>query len=114
MSTEKWRTDNRDRMLEYRRRWYENNKLRQIDRMRSRKRELRAWVSEIKTSLACETCHEDHPSCLVFHHKNPSEKEISLSAAITNGWARGRMLTEIAKCQVLCENCHRKLHHPTR
>jgi hypothetical protein len=76
-----------------------------------RRKRLKKWLKELKSTLKCEKCGENHPGCLDFHHDDPNEKEISLSQAVAKkGWCEERMLEEIAKCTVLCSNCHRKLH----
>lgn len=50
-------------------------------------------------------------SCLDFHHTNPDIKEVDVSQIIyRKGWGKQKLLEEIAKCRVLCSNCHRKLH----
>jgi hypothetical protein len=48
--------------------------------------------------------------CLQFHHIDPGTKEIELSTAISRGWSKKRILAEVAKCIVLCANCHLKHH----
>lgn len=70
----------------------------------------RKWFKKLKAELQCKQCGEDHPACLCFHHNNPSEKEIAVSMSLHMGWGKERILDEIKKCTVLCENCHRKLH----
>jgi hypothetical protein len=55
-------------------------------------------------------CGEDHPSTLDFHHEDPAKKEASVRQLLDNGYSQKRILAEIAKCIVLCSNCHRKLH----
>jgi hypothetical protein len=62
----------------------------------------------------CARCGEDHPACIVFHHRDPSEKEISIADAMRLGYGRTRILAEIAKCEVLCANCHTKHHAKER
>lgn len=47
---------------------------------------------------------------MVFHHRDPREKEITISEAMRRSFGRARILAEIAKCDVLCANCHVKLH----
>jgi hypothetical protein len=60
--------------------------------------------------MACAKCGESAPECLHFHHIDPSKKQITLADAIARGWSKERILGEMAKCRVLCANCHLKHH----
>jgi hypothetical protein len=73
-----------------------------------RRKENYAWLRSLK--VQCIRCPENDPVCLVFHHRNPDEKEINVTTAVNNGWSRQRILKEIEKCDVLCANCHAKEH----
>lgn len=75
-----------------------------------RRRELAAWYLQLKSQLVCTRCGESHPACLQFHHDDPATKEIAVSDAMRRGFGKARMLREIAKCTVLCANCHIKHH----
>jgi hypothetical protein len=66
--------------------------------------------SAIKASMKCSQCGETYHNCLSFHHRDPAEKDINISRARTMSYAR--LMAEIEKCDILCENCHRKLHYP--
>lgn len=58
----------------------------------------------------CEICgYDKNISALDFHHRNPEEKEISVSSLYQYSWER--MKEELDKCQLLCANCHRELHY---
>lgn len=57
-----------------------------------------------KIGQKCE-CGIDNPMLLEFHHIDPSEKGGLLAKA--NSWSEERILNEIAKCKVMCANCHR-------
>ena len=62
-----------------------------------------------KKSLSCKKCGENRYYLLDFHHKNPQEKEFSIS-----DHSRASLETikkEIEKCDVLCANCHREWHY---
>jgi hypothetical protein len=88
--------------------WYARNRAKAcadvaVHRER-RRRELAAWYAELKRQLVCARCREDHPACIVFHHRNPSEKEITISEAMRRSYGRARILAELAKCEVLCAN----------
>src|ERR1017187_10213051 len=75
----------------------------------SRRGRWRLLMRELKMGRKCQSCGEDHPACLHFHHRNPSEKEFGISRGITL-WSKKKILAEIEKCDVLCANCHAKLH----
>lgn len=60
----------------------------------------------------CGTCGEKDPSCLDFHHRDRTTKEGHIGEFRKFGMKR--LLAEIAKCDVLCANCHRKHHRDER
>ena len=68
------------------------------------------WLSEYKKELFCSRCSESHPATLQFHHRNPREKEFSISMVRRGKYSKKRLLEEIAKCDVICANCHAKEH----
>ena len=78
-------------------------------RKRTVKDELKRRVHDIKGRLGCRRCGENDPACLDFHHPE-ANKETSIAKAIGERWAWERIEVEIAKCFVLCSNCHRKHH----
>jgi hypothetical protein len=94
--------------------WYARTRDDQAPRIRARnkkrKQALASWYAELKSVLVCRRCGEDHPACIQFHHADPSAKEVLISEAVRRGWGRARILSEIAKCEVLCANCHAKHH----
>ena len=48
-------------------------------------------------------------SALDFHHRDPSEKEFSISS-IKRKKLTEQIKKELDKCDILCSNCHRELH----
>jgi len=68
------------------------------------------WFRDYKNNQHCAICGEDHVSCLTFHHKDPDQKEITISMAVRKNWKHKELIKEIKKCSVLCMNCHAKLH----
>jgi hypothetical protein len=75
-----------------------------------RKAEFREWLK----TLCCSKCGENDHACLEFHHRDPSQKEIEISKAVSYVWSDERLEEEIKKCDILCSNCHRKLHRDIR
>lgn len=70
------------------REFYLNNKASEYARIRKRRIELRVWLDEYRSKLACSSCGERHPSCLDFHHKDEKTKDFSI--AIVKGWGYGK------------------------
>lgn len=115
MASEKWKQENQEKMREYRRKYYHENKEKEKARIQKRKDDLRKFVFSLRENKACIKCGENHPACLDFHHRDPSEKEAQLSnVAVEKGWSKERILDEVAKCDILCANCHRKHHYDER
>lgn len=92
--------------------WYPRNREKQIAMVaRSSKKRRDKIVDAISgLKVQCSQCGESHPATLDFHHRDKSEKEFSISTAVANGSSLKRILAEIKKCDVLCSNCHRKVH----
>lgn len=89
---------------------YQKNKEKYKEATRKRKEMVRHWYWEYKQTLKCSQCQENHPACLEFHHREKDQKEITISRAISNRWSPSRIMEEMQKCDVLCSNCHQKLH----
>lgn len=75
-----------------------------------RKTKVRTWFANLRADKVCINCGEGHPACLEFHHREPREKKYEISNLVSHGAPIQSILIEIAKCDVLCANCHRKLH----
>ena len=100
---------NRDRLLAKSKDNSKKNRHRVTASLRRRRRELSDWLWSFKCGKSCE-CGENHPSCLDFHHLDPSLKENIVSKMVCMAASRDRILLEIEKCILICSNCHRKLH----
>ncbi len=96
---------------EYQKKHYSLNKKYYKDKANEREARIKEDFKKIKSLLKCERCPESHFACLDFHHKNPEEKEISISKAVAMSWSIKRIEKEVNKCIVLCSNCHRKEHY---
>ena len=81
-----------------------------VTRHYSRRKRNQLWFLEYRKTLKCEECGENHPATLDFHHKDPSQKDFDVSVLVTSDRSLETIKREIAKCKVLCSNCHRKLH----
>jgi len=90
---------------------YEKNRDRYLVRTRSTKRAYRkrnrALKSDVIAALACVDCGATDPRMLDFDHRDPATKFNEVSRMMSSGsWPA--ILSEIAKCDVRCANCHRR------
>lgn len=74
----------------------------------------RVIIDQMKLQSGCMDCgYNLHAVALDFDHLVPSEKKFNISQSIVNhSWES--ILLEIAKCQVVCSNCHRIREHTRR
>jgi hypothetical protein len=69
-------------------------------------RKLRALIDEHKTG-PCLDCGKTYPPYVMdFDHRDPSTKVTKVSSMVYKGSER-LLLAEIAKCDLVCANCHR-------
>lgn len=113
MATDDWREDNIEKLRKYRKDWYERNKESEQIKARQRRKEgrqeVKIWLKELKQTLKCKSCLESDWRCLDFHHRDPNTKSFTIAKS-WGSWTKSRIEKEIDKCDVLCANCHRKLH----
>lgn len=105
-NTDEIRRKNREHMRE----WRAANKDRDHKNWTELRKRKKEWLASQKTACACG---ESDPNCLDFHHKDPSQKDANLSVAIAH-WGIERLQLEMEKCEIICSNCHRKLHAAER
>lgn len=66
-------------------------------------------VAALKSAMGCNRCgYNEHHCALDFHHRDPSQKKFNIPWGWVLKWSK--LLEEIAKCDLLCSNCHR-IHH---
>lgn len=73
---------------------------------------MREWIAKRRAAFfadkKCERCGSTER--MELHHIDPSQK---VDHKIWS-WAESRRLSEIAKCIILCRNCHEKHHAEER
>ncbi len=94
---------------DYHRQHYLANRQRYIDQARDQRQKLMlertTWLLEYFASNHCADCDEADPLVLEFDHLR--DKSFNIGASLTTRpWQV--ILDEIAKCEVVCANCHRR------
>src|SRR4051812_29819862 len=93
-STQRWRANHPDAYAQ------------QATKNRDRQRQVAAMVRELKDA-PCEDCGVQYPPWVLDWDHRPGEKKLFNIAAAS---ARNTevVLAEIAKCDLVCANCHRQ------
>lgn len=88
------------------RRYYERNRDVYREKNRRKREQLRLVVREVK-SRPCADCGGVFPFYVMdFDHREGEEKTAQV-AMLVNALSLKRLLKEIAKCDLVCANCHR-------
>lgn len=56
----------------------------------------------------CVECGEKDFRCLEFDHIDPSTKLYNVGQMASRGYSIKKIDAEVAKCRIICANCHRK------
>jgi len=71
-----------------------------------RRAKHREWFLAFKATQVCKRCgFNKHPIALHFHHRDPVTKSFAIASRVGNV-GLSTLQAEIAKCDVLCANCH--------
>ena len=99
-------------------RWHEQMK-RQSAEFAEKKRAALQPIYDEARSQGCSYCPETDTRCLQFHHRDPAMKAFRVGSYLSDlrlgrdpGFVRHAeaLRAEIAKCDVVCANCHWKIH----
>ena len=82
------------------------------DLKNEKSRANRAYINAYKAVRGCAVCGECRVDCLDLHHRVTALKSFELSHARDR--SIDKIDVELAKCDVLCANCHRVLHAEER
>ena len=99
-----YRKDNKEKIRKKTKRYYIDNKT--------------EWWVILNTlvSLECGICgYSKHSAALDFHHTDPDKKESTIHQLINKNARPNEdnievLKKEVAKCIILCSNCHREHH----
>lgn len=76
-----------------------------LESLNGKKRLNRILIAELKKGPCVDCGQTFHPVCMDFDHLNPETKTRNISAMAQQ--SKETILAEIAKCELVCANCHR-------
>ncbi len=98
----KYYKKNKEYYKEYHEKRKEKYKVKRKEKYNKRKK----YIDQIKLESGCVFCgYNEHPAALDFDHIDPLIKISNISNLLLG--SLNSLQAEIAKCQVLCSNCHR-------
>lgn len=114
--SKEWYKAHRDQARERRKEWYkahgEQAKKRNKERSKARDARGRAFLNEAK-GRPCTDCHKQYsPWVMQFDHLPGTKKLFAVGHATSRPLSS--LLDEIAKCEVVCANCHAERTHQRR
>jgi hypothetical protein len=105
----KWVTDNRERLnaavRRYRKRRYlEDGAWRDKSPKSSA---LKAWLVELKSEPCADCGNRFDTCCMDFDHRKGTVKSYNIGSMFAHHYSRELIESELAKCDLVCSNCHR-------
>ena len=95
---------NRDKKLAGHKRWRAQNKIRAYEISRKSLARLEA----IKVANPCPDCRRRYPpECMDFDHRPGVTKVEGVGHMVACRWSWAAIEAEVAKCDIVCANCHR-------
>ncbi len=89
---------------------YQKDKAKYKERSSTRRKRVTAEYAAWKSQQVCCRCGESDEVCLDAHHTDPTKKDFQLAKLGQEEFGSERWHTELAKCIIVCANCHRKIH----
>ena len=97
----------------YLREYYRSNKEKYREYGRRQRRRISAakvYFYKWLHTQHCFCCGTDDALVLEFHHRNPSKKRYEIGELVGKGYGVKTLISELARCDVLCANCHKHVH----
>lgn len=98
---------NPDSQRASKRKWYQENKEYHISRNRLTRTARQKFIRDLKWK-PCMDCEMYYPYFVMeFDHRPGEVKLFNVATAASSGRSTQAILDEIAKCDLVCANCHR-------
>jgi hypothetical protein len=91
--------------------YYAAHRVEEIDRVTRRQRATLAWLRDLRC-VPCMDCGGRFPPyAMDFDHRDPTQKLFDIASGKSMLKSRASLEAEVAKCDVICANCHRQRTH---
>lgn len=79
---------------------------RRRERQRTRRERLRDWMADLKRGVPCADCGDRFPSAVMHWDHLPGPSKVDAISTLVESRTRTLVLDELAKCELVCANCH--------
>lgn len=86
--------------------YYKENKARRKGNHKRIKEDLRIWHQELKDKPCVDCNNRYHHAAMHYDHIPGHTKRDDISSMVAYGLGKVTILAEIAKCELVCANCH--------
>lgn len=90
---------------EYDAKYFQDNKHRRTTTPAERNAAFRAWYRALKSDPCADCGQQFPPEAMQWDHR-PSEMKVAEVGWLASRHCRRKVLEEIAKCDLVCANCH--------
>lgn len=109
----------REEQRAYGRAWYAANKEKTVARARANSQRYRArnkkYVDDLRSATPCTDCGNSYPPYVMdFDHLDGEEKFRNVADMVGRAVSLELLQLEIAKCEIVCANCHRERTYQRR
>jgi len=84
--------------------YYAEHRLAKFESNRKHRARNRALLAELKAD-PCTDCGNTFPSCAMDYDHVSDDKAVNVGNMMQSSWKT--ILKEVAKCELVCSNCHR-------
>lgn len=85
---------------------YRDNKANYLDASNRTKYRLRTDIQMLKATTPCTDCKKHYPYYVMHYDHTGTDKEADINHMVNQKRGRAAVMAEIAKCDVVCANCH--------
>jgi hypothetical protein len=94
-----------ERRKKVQRRWHVRNRVARRAKRKKREEAIRAAVRKLKSTTPCADCKQTYPHYVMDFDHIRGKKAHNVSSLMRT--PTQRIWDEIAKCELVCANCHR-------
>ena len=86
--------------------YYRGHRREEIERVTRRQQATLAFLRDLRRVPCMDCCERFEPHQMDFDHRDPSVKSYNLTSAGAMLKRRDLLMGEVAKCDIVCANCH--------